>query len=269
VSLEYHTSIVNLNVELMRRGINHGFDFETGSLLPFMRDQLVRRFLEAPTETHLLFVDADQGFSPEVVLGLLELDKDIAAAGVPMKQVNWKGVQAAAIAGVETDALAAHAADLVAPAPFVVNGDVQREGTAFRVLRAGTGMLLIKRHVLEALVSRHPELMYRTRDHSDRPSCNLFGSVASGGELYGEDHAFCNRATAAGFEIWWNPAHPVDHVGSYVYRAPAIRNMRLARERRSESAPQTRAAPMPTQNRAERRRAEKVARKAWKAGAGA
>src|ERR1700712_4496160 len=59
------------------------------ALITRARANLVTLFLNDPTATHLLFVDADIGFTPDPVFRLIESGADVVAGAYPIKRVNW------------------------------------------------------------------------------------------------------------------------------------------------------------------------------------
>src|SRR6202140_1650364 len=59
------------------------------ALITRARANLVTLFLDDPTATHLLFVDADIGFQPDQVFRLIESEADVVAGVYPIKRVNW------------------------------------------------------------------------------------------------------------------------------------------------------------------------------------
>src|ERR1700744_5915118 len=61
------------------------------ALITRARANLMTSFLDDPSTTHLLFIDADIGFPPDQVFRLIEF-----GAGVyPIKRVNWEKAQRA------------------------------------------------------------------------------------------------------------------------------------------------------------------------------
>src|SRR5215475_6638823 len=115
------------------------------ALITRARANLVTLFLDNPAATHLLFVDADIGFAPEQVFRLIETGAEVVAGVYPIKRVNWDKAQRAMQAGRPN--LAAASLDYVLEVSdpdrvLVVNGFT-------RVRYAGTGFLMIRRHVLE------------------------------------------------------------------------------------------------------------------------
>src|SRR6516164_8514878 len=65
------------------------------ALITRARANLMTSFLDDPTATHLLFVDADIGFTPDQVFRLIESGADVVAGVYPIKRVNWEKVQRA------------------------------------------------------------------------------------------------------------------------------------------------------------------------------
>src|ERR1700690_404314 len=74
-------SLPNLDLIMMMRGGR--------ALITRARANLVTLFLDNPSATHLLFVDADIGFQPDQVFRLIESGADVVAGVYPIKRVNW------------------------------------------------------------------------------------------------------------------------------------------------------------------------------------
>ena len=121
------------------------------ALITRARANLVTLFLDDPQASHLLFVDADICFTPDQVFRLIESGADVVAGVYPIKRVNWAKARRA---------LDANRPDLPAASlDYVLEVDdpnqvVVVNGFA-RVRYAGTGFLMIRRHVLERMCA-HP-----------------------------------------------------------------------------------------------------------------
>ncbi|MBV9564646.1 MAG: hypothetical protein JOY90_30005 [Bradyrhizobium sp.] len=193
------------------------------ALITRARANLVTLFLNNPSTTHLLFVDADIGFTPDQVFRLIESGADVVAGVYPIKRVNWSKARCGMEAGRPD--LGAAALDYVLEVNdpdhvAVVNGFT-------RVRYAGTGFLMIRRHVLERMCA-HPDYasLRFAREHSHDAlagSPNRFALFEcmidpATGTYLSEDFAFCKRWTDIGGEIWADLESRLDHVGPSVFR---------------------------------------------------
>src|SRR5215469_8392864 len=192
------------------------------ALITRARANLVTLFLDDPTATHLLFIDADIGFKPEQVFRLIESGADVVAGCYPIKRVNWDKARRAMAAGRPD--LAASSLDYVLE---LDNPDEVRVVNGFtRVRYAGTGFLMIRRHVLEKMCA-HPDYapLQFSREHSRDAlagSPNRFALFEcmidpATGTYLSEDFAFCKRWTDIGGEIWADLDSRLDHVGPSVF----------------------------------------------------
>jgi hypothetical protein len=192
------------------------------ALITRARANLMTLFLDDPTATHLLFVDADIGFTPDQVFRLIESGADVVAGVYPIKRVNWDKARRA-IEGKRQNVPAAaldYVLEINDPDHIaVVNGFT-------RVRYAGTGFLMIRRHALERMCA-HPAYasLQFFREHSldklagSQNRFALFESMieAESGTYLSEDFAFCKRWTDLGGEIWADIQSRLDHVGPSVF----------------------------------------------------
>jgi hypothetical protein len=192
------------------------------ALITRARANLVTLFLDDPAATHLLFVDADVGFTPEQVFRLIACGADVVAGVYPIKRVNWTKAKRALDAARPN--LPAASLDYVLEIEdpdhvVVVNGFA-------RVRYAGTGFLMIRRHVLETMC-RHaayaPLQFFREHSHDALAgSSNRFALFEcmidpATGTYLSEDFAFCKRWTDIGGQIWADLESRLDHVGPSVF----------------------------------------------------
>lgn len=192
------------------------------ALITRARANLVTLFLDDPAATHLLFIDADIGFAPDQVFRLIESGADVVAGCYPIKRVNWEKAKRAMAEGRPN--LAASSLDYVLE---IDNPDEVRVVNGFtRVRYAGTGFLMIRRHVLEKMCA-HPDYapLQFLREHSRDAlagSANRFALFEcmidpATGTYLSEDFAFCKRWTDIGGEIWADLDSRLDHVGPSVF----------------------------------------------------
>jgi hypothetical protein len=131
------------------------------ALITRARASLVAQFLDDPTATHLLFIDADIGFEPAQVLRLLDCGADLCAAIYPIKRIDWDKVRTAVLAARPSPGAAAlnYVFEVADPAAVVM-----RAGFV-KVRYAATGFMMIRRDALSRMRAHYPQLRYR-RDHS-------------------------------------------------------------------------------------------------------
>jgi hypothetical protein len=192
------------------------------ALITRARANLLTLFLNDPSATHLLFIDADIGFTPKQVFRLIESGGDMVAGVYPIKKVNWNKVRRA----INSNRMDVPAASL----DYVLeidNPDHVAVVNGFaRVRYAGTGFLMIRRRAIEAMIA-HPAYasLQFFREHSHdvlAGSPNRFALFEcmidpETGTYLSEDFAFCRRWTDLGGEIWADLDSRLDHVGPSVF----------------------------------------------------
>lgn len=219
LSSDYVTSLFQLQGAMAGMpGVKLTLGLVTGdALITRARANLVTGFLNDPTATHLLFIDADIGFESDQVLRLINSNLDMVAAIYPIKRIDWDRVRA----GIQVNVQNIAAASL----HYVVKIDnphlVEHRGEFMKVQYAGAGFLMIRRHVLERMCARYPELQFTSDDRYDRSlegSPNRFALFdcmidAETGTYLSEDYAFCKRWLDMGGEIWADTKSKLRHVG--------------------------------------------------------
>jgi hypothetical protein len=167
------------------------------SLISRARNTLTAKFLDMPDATHLFFVDADIGWEPWHLLVLLNRDVDVIGGLYPMKTM---------------------------PIKWVVNGfEGAEEGTdgLQEVSKAGTGFLLMKKHVFEKMKS-HPAVKQYKNDIGLDPKYDqhlktYFDTAVRQNRYYSEDWTFCENWRDMGGKIWVDKRVLLRHSGSYVF----------------------------------------------------
>ncbi len=211
VTAQYARSVLELQTACYRKG-DVGFNALAqwgDALIQRARQDIVARFLSNPTATHLLFADADVGFEPGQLFRLLDFGVDVAAAPYPDKRGNPAEPGAAPGSGKDWDG----SFELLE----AVEGGKHR-GFA-RARRVGMGFTLIRRTVFERMMERYPQLRYSGAFTMGDPLAKnpyryaFFNCGVEGGRYLSEDHAFCNRWTGMGGEIWLDLESRVRHVG--------------------------------------------------------
>ena len=131
--------------------------------LPISRNYLVDEFLRSDF-THLLFIDSDIHYTPQDVIAMLALDKDVIGGPYPKKSMNWNNIAHAARnhPGLEPRELENLVGDYVFN---VVRGTKQFQVTdPLEVLEIGTGFMMVKREVFDKMKDAYPNIHYKP-DH--------------------------------------------------------------------------------------------------------
>ena len=158
-----------------------------------------------PQSTHILFIDADMGFPPELVLDMLMLDEPLVGTVYPQRKMplSWAGSGTG-------EAMTTRRGDFM-----IVEG-------------VGFGCTLLRRDVITAMIDKFPELIdTRLALHPAGETMRQMGTnrllrffekmdLPERG-LISEDLSFCLRWKACGGETWASIGHRISHVGPYDY----------------------------------------------------
>lgn len=218
----YTLSLLGLQRACAEIGIGLSFRLIAGdSLITRARNLAVQQFLATPEATHLLFIDADIGFTPEQALALLAADKEVCGAVYPLKRLDWERIRIQARAGV--DNLAASTLNYVVD--FKEDEPIPPTEEFFRVKYLGTGFLMIRREVFARMAEHYPETQFKqihlglNIDAAKAPAHAFFDCTIDPetGEYLSEDYTFCKRWTEIGGEIWAYTNSRLAHVGTTVF----------------------------------------------------
>lgn len=194
--------------DLQKKCLKHGVELElftvpNDALVQRARNICVAKFLDGDY-THMLFCDADTGFTPDNVFHLLEYNKDVCCGACPVKNIFWEDAMQA-----ETPEMAKRMS-----LRYVVNAVNNKHENGFVEIKdGGTGFMLIKRTVFEQMREAYPELNYKSPNY---PSDNLylfFDCFKEGDAYLSEDYGFCRRWEKLGGKIYMDFKHPLIHAG--------------------------------------------------------
>jgi len=191
---------------LMSKGIGGGISTLSFPDIAELRSMVTTIWYDSmPNSTHLLFIDADMGWPPELVLDMLLFDQPIVGTIYPQRKMplSWAGSG---------------------------TGDpmTERRGDFMKVEGIGFGVTLIKREVITRMIQKYPELIdTRIHLHPAGETLRAQGTnrllrffekmdVPDRG-LISEDLSFCIRWRECGGEVWANIGHKMSHVGPFDY----------------------------------------------------
>jgi hypothetical protein len=215
VTTEYQHSLFALQGRLFQLGVK--CTLGTSQLpIDVARNQLASEALRG-TFSHLLMIDSDMGYRPQLIEAMLKFDQPIVGAVYPSRVIDWDHVWNAA-RSCNDSKLFPSLACTYNSAAFVFNdqGGVETKCGFAKVREIGAGILLIRRDVLEK---------FRNKTSSANLDCFTPLALASGELLY-EDLSFCRRWTEDhNGEIWANIVEPITHVGRVQFRGSFIDRM--------------------------------------------
>jgi hypothetical protein len=158
-----------------------------------------------PDVTHLLFIDADMGFPPDLVLDMLLFDEPLVGTIYAQRKtpLSWAGSGTGA-------------------------ATTERRGNFMLVEGVGMGCTLIRRDLVTTMLEKMPELV------DTRLSLHPAGEMIRGGGasrlirafekldipdrgVISEDLSFCIRWSQCGGKVWAAIGHRISHVGPFDY----------------------------------------------------
>jgi hypothetical protein len=160
--LNYALSVLRLQRACAEAGLRLDFHLRRGdSLVTRCRNDCVAYFLANPQFTHLFFIDADIGFSPEAAFRLLLSDRDVTAGVYPLKRQDWhtQGVPQGTTRARFEALYARYTVNTGKPGEEGVELVIDSDGF-MQVREAPTGFMCIKRGVFDRLIAAYPELRY-------------------------------------------------------------------------------------------------------------
>ncbi len=219
----YLMSMLNLNTEAQKIGLKISYIIRGGdSLIPRTRNSIVAEFLANKEYTHLLWIDADIGFSVAQVLRLIGANRDVVAGIYPLKKIVWPDIIPKDMTRKEFEANYTHY-------PFnSETGSVQIDNEGFmEVLDAPTGLMCIQRGVFDKMRTAYPGLTYvademlgleHVREQLEGNHYRFFDVMTEeNGRYLSEDYAFCRRWQKIGGKVYADSRSHLSHQGGHIY----------------------------------------------------
>jgi hypothetical protein len=225
----YLSSFVRLTAGLCNDHIPFSTHFVANeSHINRARNNIVAAFMKNEWCSHLMFIDADVGFEAESIGHLILSDKDIVCGSYPKKSINWGEVVANVKDGTadENNAheFSGHHVINIRQEDHDAGKAPIYNGNLLRVRDAGTGFMMIKRHVFTKMFEAYPELAYNSDSDTSKGEqvYHLFDDILVEGEHEGkrclsEDYGFCRRWQKIGGEIYINLDVKLTHTGTHIF----------------------------------------------------
>jgi hypothetical protein len=241
VHIACSSALYELGLEMRDRKTDFAvFYFPGDAIVSRVRNACAAKFLHEKRFTHMLFVDADIGFSPKTVLRMLKFDEPVTCAAYPKK--TYRNDKPKGFVPRDLDHF--HRASLDYTVSFgdprIAEGKAKPEKLVHGfapVETTGTGMLMIRRDAYETMMARIPELRYRSGEVYSSPefASNWHGFFdpfvdEETQSAVGEDTAFCLRwRRRCGGEIWCDLEATLSHYGQAEYRGSISDTMSIRR----------------------------------------
>ena len=220
----YTMGILNCVQAFMPRGIQMYYSYMMNeSLITRARNGLAYDFLQTDA-THLMFIDADISFNPEDIVRMIDADKDIICGLYPKKEINWQLISDAVKRGVDYKDLPAYTGSFVVN---LVGGATETTGNInepMEIDNGGTGFMLIKRGVFEALKDKVPTytndmILIIDKNPQKKIIHEYFATSIdeTSNRLLSEDYHFCKLARQNGFKVYAAPWAQLTHSGTYMF----------------------------------------------------
>jgi hypothetical protein len=218
------------------------FDIELpiGRDVGYARDILANRVLQNQDYTHLLFIDTDMGFRPDVIEQLFDVGLPLVGTIAPQRVRNvdlWREeILRLPIPGIAEICASSYTPGISDIDLEAMDEDDPKIAAGFlKAKQTGAGILLIRRDVLETMRLYCPELV----ESKVRPKLEAIGLTeplfrffvhrrGPEGVLLGEDLSFTSRwVQRCGGEIWVYGEGLITHMGSRIVTGSFKRKLEL------------------------------------------
>jgi hypothetical protein len=202
----YVAALARLLTRLPGEGIAAEYHTLDGDNLILQRNRLVQSFL-ASKGTHLLFIDSDMDFPPDLAERLLAFDKPVVGTVYPKRAMDLPRL-AEQLKTMPFDAALARTYSwnlrTLADKVSVTRGFCRVEGL-------GGGFLLIRRDCFEELLARGHVPLYAGSDHLRA----FFRETREGDDMLDLDYSFCRTWIGCGGEVWAHADADIGHIGDF------------------------------------------------------
>lgn len=178
-----------------------------------LRNGVFTGWMDGTNYSHLLWVDADMGFQPQLVLDMLAWDVPLIGAIYPKKVLDLEDPKK------KEWVLTAHDGQHKISE---CQGFLEVDGLGF-------GCVLMRRDCGQAMVDAYPDLVCTDmegdamgpalKNMGAHRIINVFDLLREDtGKKVSEDYSFCRRYKAIGGEIWAAVKHELTHTGPYTWK---------------------------------------------------
>ncbi len=202
VNSQTTTSLVALTQRLTLEGIPFAIGAISHPDIADLRNVFATTFYDCLDATHLLFVDADMQFEPELVLDMLRADVPLVGAIYPKKRLPISYVGSA------------------------LDPQAEPEGNLLELEGLGCGVMLIRRDCIENIIAKGNVEIEEdplgvaadmVKAHGATRIIRLFDLIKDGKRRLSEDFSFCKRHRDSGGRVMAIINHVTCHLGMYQF----------------------------------------------------
>jgi hypothetical protein len=211
-------SFYSLINALGQQGIRNSFSSFSYADIVDSRNYLITDFFYGNRGSHLLFLDNDMGFEPQLILDMLRFDQPITGVIYPKKEYDWPKLEQSWCQKADSP---------IERSAVYIRGKVDKASYQQGFVKTdlcGTGILLIRRDAIATMIERCPDILAGARYRQsflgakhDEFLCP-FNKIELVDRVLSEDISFCYRWVELCQEVLWaNISHRIEHVGPHVF----------------------------------------------------
>jgi hypothetical protein len=215
----YIESVLKLVKVIHERKLGFSFRSISYAEISESRNYLLTTWIDKTDASHILFVDADMGFDPQLILDMVVFDKPVVGVAYPKRNIDLTQIATLAQSGLSAEDAVARAQEFVLR-PLSKKGDRRIIDGFMEVEGCGAGILLIQRSCIEAMLRVDPALSDTEISKTNPLTKDLnrliraFDIIDVDGVRLSEDLSFCSRwRSLCGGEIWVSINHAATHLG--------------------------------------------------------
>lgn len=231
VATNYAMSMINFTNACRDKGMKFSVNFDHDSLITRCRNVCVAKFLADPTLTHLFWIDADIGFSPEAAFRLLLADRDVVGGVYPLKMEVLSEKKLALGMTREEFEISRTLYPVGTGSETAFDMVIDSDGF-MELAEVANGFLLIKRSVFAQLMQRYPELHCAPEHSHGRAADDLYYRFFDvmvdprSNRHLPEDYAFCHRWRNIGGKVYVDARSKLSHLGNRLYHGDFASSLR-------------------------------------------